>query len=57
MDNLPTKREKEVLDKIKDFINQYGYKPTLREIAKLFGFKSTATSQYFINKLKEKKLI
>lgn len=36
-----TSRQQEVLSCIKDFIRRHGFSPTLREIAKAIGVKST----------------
>ena len=42
---------------VTEFIDQNGYPPTVREICKAFGFKSTSTAQYYLKKLEEMKLI
>ena len=42
---------------IKDFINQYGYSPTVRELCALTGKSSPATIEQHIKILKVKKYI
>ena len=49
--------ENEVLKYISDFIEENSYSPTVREICKHFGFKSTSTAQYYLKKLEEANLI
>lgn len=46
-----------VLDKIKLFIKANGYSPTVRDLCFLTDKKSTATINYHLQKLKEKKYI
>ncbi len=53
MDPL-TKRQKEVLDYIGDFISRHGYAPSYREIADYFEFSSVATVAEHIYSLKTK---
>ena len=49
--------EKRKLDEVLEFINRYndenGFPPTVREICKELGIKSTATAYDYINRLKE----
>lgn len=47
-------REKEILDFIEEVINKRAYSPTVREICKGTGLKSTATVHGYLTSLKEK---
>ena len=38
-----TKRQREILDFLNDFIQQHGYAPSLEEVGKRFGLSSLAT--------------
>jgi SOS-response transcriptional repressor LexA len=38
-----TKRQKEILDFLRDFLNERGYSPSFEEIADRFGYSSLAT--------------
>lgn len=49
-----TKRQRQILDFINDFINEYGYAPSLREIGKHFKLNSPATIHAHIENLKKK---
>jgi repressor LexA len=49
-----TKRQKEILDFIKEFIAEHGYAPSYREIANYFEFSSVATVAEHIYSLKNK---
>ena len=50
--SLPiTKRQKEVLDFIKKFINEKGYSPTLEEIKKKLKLSAVSTIHQHINAL------
>jgi len=49
-----TKRQKEILDFIKGFINENGYAPSFREIAYYFELSSVSTVAEYINILEEK---
>lgn len=53
MDPL-TKRQKEILDYIRQFIDQNGYAPSYREIAHFFELNSTGTIAEYISILEEK---
>jgi repressor LexA len=53
MDPL-TKKQKEVLDYIREFIDQNGYAPSYREIGRFFELTSTGTIAEYINILEEK---
>ena len=52
-----TKRQKQILDFITQFIQSYGYAPSYREIAEHFGLSSTATIHEHIKSLEDKGLI
>lgn len=47
-------REKEILEFIEEVINKRVYSPTVREICKGTGLKSTATVHGYLASLKEK---
>ena len=49
-----TKRQRQILDFINDFINDNGFSPSLREIAKYFKLSSIATIHAHIDNLKKK---
>ena len=53
----PTKKQKKVLEAIKTFIKDHGYPPTVRDIMKIMGLKSTAGIQRHLENLREKSLI
>lgn len=42
------------LEFIKSFVDKNGYPPTVREICNSVGFKSTASAQYYLDKLEDK---
>jgi SOS-response transcriptional repressor LexA len=46
-----TKRQKELLDFVDGFIQQYGYGPSYREIMNALGYKSVSTVAIHINGL------
>ena len=50
-------REQSVYDYICDSISQNGYAPSVRDIEKALGFKSTSTVHMYINRLEEFGLI
>ena len=52
-----TKRQKEILDFLKDFVSRNGYAPTFDEIASAFGFRSKGTVYKHIKSLKNKGII
>jgi len=52
-----TKRQKEVLDFIRTFIEQGGYSPSLEEIGKALGMSSVATVHKHVSHLTEKGLL
>ncbi len=49
-----TKRQKEILQYISNFIEENGYAPSFREIAYYFEFSSTGTVAEYVNILEEK---
>jgi repressor LexA len=52
-----TKRQREVLDYLGDFIQQHGYAPSLEEIGRRFGLSSLATVHKHLTNLQEKGFI
>ena len=48
---------KKLMDYIVDFNNRNGYMPSIREMAKEIGIKSTSTINYYINILEQKNLL
>lgn len=57
MGNNLTKRQRQILDYVTDFIKNKGYAPSLREIGEKFNLKSTATIHAHIENLKSKGMI
>lgn len=53
----PTKRQKQVLDFIRKFIEQHGYSPTYREIKDGLGIASLGSVVQYINDLIQRGLI
>jgi repressor LexA len=49
-----TKRQRQILDYITDFLSQHGYAPSLREIGEHFNLNSPATVHAHIENLKKK---
>ncbi len=49
-----TKRQKEILDHIEDFIEDHGYAPSFEEIAEAFGYSSLATVHEHLSNLERK---
>jgi repressor LexA len=52
-----TKKQKQILDFVTEFINTNDYAPSYREIAEYFGLSSTATVHEHIKSLEDKGLI
>ena len=52
-----TKRQREILDYLNEFITQHGYAPSLEEIGKRFGLSSLATVHTHLTNLQEKGLV
>ena len=48
---LPTKKQKEMLSFIEQFINEHGYSPSYREIMAGLGYTSVATVALHVNNL------
>ena len=52
-----TKRQREILDYLDEFIHQQGYAPSLEEIGRRFGLSSLATVHKHLTNLQEKGFI
>ena len=52
-----TKRQREILDFLNDFIQQHGYAPSLEEIGRRFGLSSLATVHKHLTNLTDKGFI
>ncbi len=52
-----TKREKEILNIITDYIKENGYAPSVREMCEITGLKSTSTVHTYLKGLQEKGFI
>jgi repressor LexA len=52
-----TKRQREILDYLNDFIQQHGYAPSLEEVGKRFGLSSLATVHKHLTNLQQKGFI
>ena len=52
--NPLTRRQKEILDYIRNFIDENGYAPSYREIAYYFELSSTGTIAEYVNILEDK---
>lgn len=52
-----TKRQREILEFIKDFINQKNYSPSFKEIGDYFGFSSLGSVYSHIQTLKKKGML
>jgi repressor LexA len=52
-----TKRQREILDYLNDFITQHGYAPSLEEIGRRFGLSSLATVHKHLGNLQQKGFI
>lgn len=58
VDVLPlTKRQREILNYLSDFIQQHGYAPSLEEVGRRFGLSSLATVHKHLTNLQEKGFI
>jgi SOS-response transcriptional repressor LexA len=49
-----SKKQAEILKIVQSFINDHGYSPTVREIKKLAGLKSSSTVYLHLTKLQKK---
>src|SRR6187431_3495960 len=52
-----TKRQREILDHLQEFIQQHGYAPSLEEIGRRFSLSSLATVHKHLTNLEEKGFI
>ena len=52
-----TKRQKEIVDYLDDYIAEHGYAPTLEEIGRRFGLSSPATVHKHLTNLEDKGII
>ena len=52
-----TKRQKQILDYIKQYISKHEYSPSLEEIAEKFNLSSVSTVHYHLSQLENKGLI
>ncbi len=52
-----TKRQREILDYLNEFIQQHGYAPSLEEIGRRFGLSSLATVHKHLTNLQDKGFI
>ena len=52
-----TRRQREILDYLNDFIQQHGYAPSLEEIGRRFGLSSLATVHKHLTNLQDKGFI
>ena len=52
-----TKRQREILDFLNDFIQQHGYAPSLEEIGRRFSLSSLATVHKHLTNLQDKGFI
>ena len=48
-----TEKQQILLNAIKDYINEWGYSPTIRELCKIIGKKSPGTLVPMLKRLKE----
>jgi repressor LexA len=49
-----TKRQREILNYVESFIENYGYSPSFEEIARFFGYSSLATVHEHLSNLEKK---
>jgi repressor LexA len=54
---MPTRKQKEVLDFVEQYLRAHGYAPTLREIGEALGLSSVATVYQHLKHLEAKGLI
>jgi len=54
---MMTKRQKQMLDYLREYIDQHGYAPTLEEIGRHFRLASLATVHKHLRNLQRKRLI
>ena len=49
-----TEKQNELYEAIKEYINHYGFSPTVRDLCEIMGVKSTATIAFGLRMLKRK---
>lgn len=49
-----TRKQLGIFNKLKDFINERGYTPTIREFCKYVDLSSTATIKFYFDALEKK---
>ncbi len=54
---MPSKRHMQIYGFIKEYLKEHGYPPTVREIGKVVGLKSSSNVCHHLQKLEEKDLI
>ena len=52
-----TKRQKQLIDYLNDYISEHGYAPTLAEVGQYFGLSSLATVHKHLHNLEQKGFI
>src|ERR1700682_6787142 len=52
-----TKRQKQLIDYLNDYISEHGYAPTLAEVGAYFGLSSLATVHKHLHSLEQKGFI
>src|ERR1700730_7042455 len=52
-----TKRQKQLIDYLNDYISEHGYAPTLAEVGQYFGLSSLATVHKHLHSLEQKGFI
>jgi repressor LexA len=56
-DSVPTERQERILEVIRDFTEEHGYPPSVREIGVLVGLSSSSTVQSHLKSLEKRGLI
>lgn len=49
-----TERQEEIFNKLKQYIKEHGYSPSVRELGQLMGLKSSETISTHLKKIKAK---
>ena len=49
-----SQRQQRIIDFIKEYLAEYNYPPTIREIGKAVGISSTSVVKYNLERLQEK---
>jgi repressor LexA len=52
-----SERHRKIMEYLTDFIEEYGYSPSIREIGDAIDVKSTSLVDYYLNQLEEKEYI